>query len=318
MTIFFDPTEGRQGTAIPEITKIGVPMNGLERATGADIAIVADTYKIAANSLEHPASEEVRRAIMYAKSSNAEISRLTSVPIPNIIKIVHFSDAIYENGILIQRKSHGDILNSITELARIIEKMLVWTIRPWLVTTGIIGHTDLGKVVMDGRATDFNLLALQGALDAWQERGGYFATMPTDHAIYKWLQNRQKKINEPELSKIVYFRKPIQQVVGPDNEDAWISTLATFPGIGTELAKAIGEHAGTLANALCFLSDELSLKADPKPHGFGALTSAKARQRFNLGDGQRLAIVDDSFYQLPPAKADGLSFQISSHKETKV
>lgn len=297
MTIFFDPTENRDSSKIHGvISQVGKELTGLERATGCDIAILPDSIQISEDSLSSPYSEDICRTL-WEINSKQEVAKQYDVPIITIVKITNFLNGS-QKGSLIQRKSGGDLLSSIPRLSGILEKMRLWTPTPWLMTTGVFESTEFGKVKVGSskKESDFAYAALLGALEAWQIRGGFYINLYNESPslIRNWLLRQQKRANDERATKVVHFRRPPQQhIITETDEDAWISTLMTFPGIGTVLAQNIGDFFGTLAASLCFLSDPTSPRWESRPSGYGTVVSQKARIRLGLNPKQRLEIVED-------------------------
>jgi len=284
--ILYDPTEGRASTVIPEIKEVGQPAPGLERATGADIAITKDD--VHPESLNYKEGEEVGR-LLFSNLPAVDIANQTGVSLPMVLRTLKFLKAI-DGGLLIQRKSGSDLVGSIPYLDIILEKMTIWTRQPWLLVTGNFQSSPNGKVSVNDRTTDFSYNALQGGLDAWQERGGYLALLDRDVLVTEWLKRKQRRLIEHQSHKIVVLRERFQVLVGPDNETEWRTTLMTFKGVGLQLADGMAEQYGTLANALTVLSDSDTLKDENRPKGLGITTLAHARKRLGLLDGQKLTI----------------------------
>src|SRR3990167_4122819 len=187
MTIYYDPTEGRVGSKLANIENIGKPLVGLERATAADLAIIADRYAIPNDVLAHPLAEEVAR-LFITDLGTPEIAKQTGAPMPGVIKVKKFYEAILLDGCLVQRKSGSDFLGSIPNLGRILEKMRVWTCRPWLLVTGVIEETPTRRVKVDGREFDWSYSSIMGTMTMWQERGGYVIHLSHDRTINEWLK----------------------------------------------------------------------------------------------------------------------------------
>ena len=176
--IVCDPTELRQGTK-SEVGGIAISMPGLEAATAADIGIFENT--VGENVVRHEKSEDIGR-LLSSNIGDKEISDQLGLPIPIILGVKKFWIET-QRGMLIQRKSGSDLIGSIPEMSRILEKMMVWTRRPWLLTTGNFTSSPTGTVVVNGRRTDFSYSAYLGAIDAWQERGGYIVSLEKDSLI---------------------------------------------------------------------------------------------------------------------------------------
>lgn len=284
--IYFDPSEGRSGTKVPEIKALGSPLPGLEANTAADLAITKEgTFTKVLDG-----AEDVARRLTNNMTA-MEIAEQLDMSIPAVTQATKLWSAT-QDGILVQRKSGNDLLGSIPKLGEILEKMQVWTRQPWLLVTGVI-RCEAGKVVINERRSDYSYNAIQGAFDSWQERGGFLAILERDDLIPEWLQRKQKKLQDGQASKLIVAREFKQELIGPDDRHAWLTTIMTFPGIGPKTALGFADLCGNLAVSLCLLSDERAPEMDVKPEGFGAITSAKARQRLGLLPGQRLTTTTD-------------------------
>lgn len=91
--IFYDPTEGRDNTCLSqEIIKLGRPLEGLEAQTGADLLISPLDDILPSNVNRPPGSLLLRKHC--------------------------------EAGMLVQRKSGRDMLNSIPRLAEILQRKI--------------------------------------------------------------------------------------------------------------------------------------------------------------------------------------------------
>lgn len=287
--IGYDPTESREQSPIKDALKDhGVAVKGLEAATGADLFI--SKHDLDPNCLAHPKAHDIGRALTSSMSV-PDVVASTGAPMPFVLRVKRFVEAaIGRELILVQRKSGGDLIGSIPDLSRKLLLMQDWTDRAWLLITGKFESSPSGKVIVNGRSTDFDYNAMLGAIDAWQERGGYVAWIEKDGLVTNWLRLAEKREQKRDGEKAVLFRKPVQQLVGPDDKDAWVATLMSFPGVGPELATRIAEYSGSLGSALWFMSNEDSWKWNDRPEGWGPLLSRKARERFGLLPGQQLEI----------------------------
>lgn len=270
--IFIDPSEARENSLLSKTTiDASTSLTGLEEHTGADMLIsVLDLPRVTAigTTASRVALEQHCR-----------------------------------HGILIQRKSGTDLLNSIPDLANIISKMLQWesAAPPWLLVTGNFIATREGYVSAGGHDTQWAYSAFIGALEAWQLRGGGITILTRDSLISQWVTNWYNKIGSVSKDKLILPRKPTQLVVslGGDKQP-WRMTIATFPGIGHELATRIAQYCGTLKDALVFLSDPRhhSLrKSDRYPKGMGPSKFADAREWLGLEstDDNQLEILVSTF-----------------------
>ena len=288
--IGYDPTEAREQSPINDAMKEhAISVKGLEAATGADLFVSKND--IDPNCLAHHRSKEIGRALISGMDTQEIVSSL-GVPVPVVIRLKKFVDALNAREVvLIQRKSGGDLIGSIPDLSRKLLLMLDWTDRAWLLITGEFKSSPSGKVTINGRVTEYDYNAMLGAIDAWQERGGYVAWLERDSLVLNWLRLAEKREQKRAGDKVVLFRNSVQQLIGSDDKDAWIATLMSFPGIGPELATRIAHYGGSLASSLCFISAEDSYRWDGRPDGFGPLLSRKARERLGLLEGQYLEVV---------------------------
>lgn len=288
--IGYDPTESREQSPIKDALKDhGVAVKGLEAATGADLFI--SKHDLDPNCLAHPKSQDIGRALISSMEIGDVVASI-GAPMPFVLRVKKFVEAARNRElILVQRKSGGDLIGSIPDLSRKLLLMQDWTDRAWLLITGKFESSPSGKVIVNGRTTDFDYNAMLGAIDAWQERGGYVAWVEKDGLVTNWLRLAEKREQKRNGDKAVLFRKPVQVLIGPDDKDAWVATLMSFPGVGPELATRIADYSGSLGSALWFMSSEDSWKWDGRPDGWGPLLAKKARERFGLLDGQYLEIV---------------------------
>ena len=282
----------------PTATLVNLSTLGRNGARGIviDHAYVGDGIARASRTLDalsNPLAEEVAR-LFPTELTTPEIAKQTGVPMPMVIKIKKFYEAILLDGCLVQRKSGSDFFGSIPNLFRILEKMRVWTRHPWLLTTGIIEETPTRRVKVDGREFDWSYASIMGSITMWQERVGYVFHLSHDRAINEWLKKKEERINRPPPPRIITVREPTQYLISDGEADAWVTTLLTFKGVGTGLAKKIAEQFGTLADALCFLSDPTAPKWDFRPDGFGPITSRYARIRLGLAENEYLRIIQDN------------------------
>lgn len=259
MPIYYDPTEDRAGTRMPDnVLKAGRVLKGLEALTGADLLISQEESKL---------SDEARDTV----PGRLTLRQHTST------------------GLLVQRKTGMDMLSSIPDLANIQAKMLEWTenIPPWLLLVGEYKPTRRGGVEVDGRASQWSYAAFQGALEKWQLRGGGVTILAHDSLVGPWVAHWHNDLASIAEDKLILPRKPTQNIITGVRDDpyAWRVTLATLPGIGPELATRIANYCGSLAMALCFLSDPAHIRFNSTteyPKGLGVTAFAKAREWLGL------------------------------------
>lgn len=259
MPLYCDPSETRENTRLPQsILDAATEVPGLENATGADILI-----------------------------SLVKMPRLTKVTDDE------FSQNLLrrhcESGLLIQRKTGRDLTSSITKFPDILQRMLLWTPRPWLLGIADIKVDRDGQAIIDGAESGFTYAALDGALSYWQLRGGYVTILPNERLMAGWVNGWLKRLEQiKETPMYAIFRPPQQAVISMPR---WMETLATFPLIGHERAQAVAEYAGTLWAAIDFLTDPPPGHSCP---GVGPETIRRARLHLQLPDGLCLKVAEQS------------------------
>lgn len=258
MTIYYDQTESRVGTRLPDsVLQSGHSVIGLEAATGADLLLSTLSAPKLPGKLD-PDSRPHQVALGKHLSS----------------------------GMLIQRKSSRDMTGSIPELSHILQRMIA-TGCPlcWLLVTGDLACNREGECIIDGKPTGFSYAAVIGSLDYWQLRGGYVTILQRDSLIPSWLNGWLARLADiqREPSKQVIRRTPRQLLVAPD----WKSILCSLPGIGPTNAEDIAQCAGTLALSLTLLSDLSNAGMVP---GIGKGKIATVRKAMGLLPNQILAM----------------------------
>ena len=240
--ISIDPTEARSTehyhTRLPDsVVASAVQVPGLEATTGADIIVSSQALppNLSGDPLPIPARRMLQRIAKYA--------------------------------LFVQRKSGGDFLNSIPDLAEIEERMQAWC-RPgacWLLITNL----DLSTGDADGRDRDWTPEAVQGALLWWQLRGGHIAILPSDNDIGAWLENMHQAVQKIEqepikwcLNSRAFVKFAPLQALAYDDEN-WCTTGSAFPrGWGEAKRHALWKAAykqdkkATLRKAFELLLDE--------------------------------------------------------------
>ena len=223
MPVYVDPTELRDSTRVPgPLQTIMRELPGLERATGADWLITPREEEI-----PPPGSPPGEFALRW-----------------------HLSGG----GVLVQRKSGMDLLNSIPILGEVIERMVGWG-PSWLVVTGVLPCAGPGgKVVIGGQVTAWDWVDVEGALHAWQARGGCLWILPDDDALGPWVSRMLARCarwaEEPEKAVV---HKPASQKVTCEEQN-WVTTgLAFPPGIGPELRlHCVGSFSVEVCRAVCW------------------------------------------------------------------
>lgn len=257
MPIYHDPTEKRKGTAIEdEFFQVAVPLKGLERMTGADFLITP---------------------------LNSPLKELTDRP-----SRIAMLKAHCEAGMLVQRKTGSDLLNSIVELPEFEARMQVWSPDPWLLVTDVHrGRT--GGVSTKGRhKSKWTWNNVRGALDAWQDRGGCVAVLERGETITEWCVLRERRTKKwKEDKEVAHVPKDGRQRLVMLDE-SWYSTLRAWPkGIGRQMLAALAryisemwERPPTLANAIALAA---STEVTQIP-GWGKGSRDKVREWYGVNE----------------------------------
>jgi len=187
-----------------------------------------------------------------------------------------------EFGVLVQRKSGGDFINSIQKLKEIQCRMMEWSKcgACWLLITGL-SFGKSGLVIVDGQASKATYSQVRGAMRYWQLRGGNVEVLSTDDQIGPWCREMLgylRAIQEDPVRNVSH-KKPVQKLSMEDSN--WVTTGSAFPAnIGRSRRTALYEEMlsrneePTLANALCLLtSDRLEGVA-----GWGTKTASDVRE----------------------------------------
>ena len=287
--IYFDPTESRSGTRLPEsVISQGHELPGLESATAADILITTEPAPDI-NLLSSIDNHELRLMTqMFAQYDNLVLSNIataSNITVPAVIAAKRLYSSI-QNGLLIQRKTGSDLLSLVPNYATILMKMLIWTDRPWLLFVGDLKCSSNGYTVIDGHESGFQYNSVIGCLESWQMGfqgygGGFFTTLSRDALVAPWLSHWLDRLRNEDRPRLIPARAAIRPVIG--ERRSWVQTLATFPGIGPERAKALADHWGSLAACLEFLSDTDEWKRE-KVDGIGPGTISSARDHLGLTD----------------------------------
>lgn len=263
MTIYYDPTECREGSRLPDsVCSQGKALPGLEEATGADLLVT---------TLAEPL-DDVRGCAAVPDAAMIMPMRLRSQRL----------GAACDAGLLVQRKSGRDLTGSIPVLSDILFRMLAWTSRPWLLAVCDVKSDAKGQAIVDGQETGFSHNALQGALEAWQLRGGYVTILSRDTLIAPWLSRQLDRLRKPDDDVKTLAPRPVQQsVVGDDKP--WRAMFTALPGCGAEIAGRLADECGSPACVLERISDPSWLQPKgARPNGVGTLTVRKWREYLGL------------------------------------
>jgi ERCC4-type nuclease len=255
--LYYDPTEGRANLD-QKIKDFGIPLIGLEAATGADILISPMPTKIPGGNINRPPG---------------------SFLFPQHVK----------NGMLIQRKAGFDLINSIMHprLNSILVRMQKWEqTTHWLLTIGIFDKSS-DYVRIDKRISKFGWTAMKGAIDAWQLAGGLHHHEDDEEEGGKWLLRWNEGI--ANLKDSEYFVRPAHNLIHlREDTRPWRATLESFPGVGSVLSTVIADHCGDLKTALWWMTDE----RETGLAGIGQGMKKRWRAWLELNEDEILLVVD--------------------------
>lgn len=226
MTIYVDVTEARAASRLhPKLAQSAHKIVGLEQATGADILVTTIDDVLPGNVNRPPGSLLLKRHV--------------------------------ENGMLIQRKTGSDAMNSIPRFHNLIARMRAANSKmAWLLVTGyIFRKPENNKVMVEGRLTEWNWKAYQAALDAWQILGGYTHVEPDDLTAVDWVIAWDEKL--PQLVKDLekgLAERPMTPKLGLIDPHPERQVLMGFPGCGDAISSRIMEKCQNLAAALEWMS----------------------------------------------------------------
>lgn len=256
MTIYVDVTEARAKSRLhPKLAKTAQAIVGLEAITGADILISPLEDALPGNVNRPPGSILVKKHI--------------------------------QNGMLVQRKTGSDALNSIPNMHNLIARARASGAKMcWLLVTGyIVRKPENNKVMCEGRVTDWNWNAYQAAIDAWQILGGYTHYEPDDLCAVDWVIAWDKKLplllNEVEMG---LAEKPVTPKLGSIDPHPERVTLMSFPGCGDQTSYKIMDRFPSLAMCLEWMSQPFS--KDTAMYGIGEETIKGWRKWFGLQEGE--------------------------------
>ena len=251
MPVYIEPTEASSATRLSSsFLESSTILPALERYTGADFLITPYSHKLT----------EITDALPHQ---------------------MYLENAV-EFGVLVQRKSGGDFVNSLPHLKEIQCRMLEWAKcgACWLLVTGLTFGKS-GLVIVDGTASRATFSQVRGAMRHWQLRGGNVEVLQSDEQIGPWCAEMLDYLRSIEANperKMVH-KPPLQSLSMEDSN--WVTTGSAFPqNIGRHRRNALHEELqargveSTLANAMCLLtSDRLEVVA-----GWGTKTARDVRE----------------------------------------
>jgi hypothetical protein len=266
MPVYVDPTETREGTRLPQsVIKMAKELPGLEQKTGADFLVTP-----------------------------ADIALPVDITRKNDLTRMVLERAC-EHGILVQRKSGGDFVQSIPHLSGIQERMLHWA-HPGGCILLVTGLEFRGQYVMaGGRQTQWTAASVKGAFRAWRFRGGHIETLPGDDQIVPWLSEMHEVVTgfAAEPVNVASRKEAVQRLVNePLN---WVTTGHGFPpGIGRakreSIARAVSPSSDPirnpppLARVLNFITSGKLTEAD----GIGKVLLFSIREWYGISSDRRL------------------------------
>lgn len=261
MSIFIAPSEARRGTRLPEsVISSATVVPGLEGATGADILL---------SPLTSPKMEWVTSALPHQLALKRHC----------------------EVGELIQRKTGRDLASSVPKLNYVLDKMLRYCDRAWLLFIGDLKCNRSGMAAIDGQGTNVRCSAVEGAITSWQDHGGYYMSLSRDARIVPWLNMRLTKLRGmlDRKEKMLLPRAPSRPLISGHNsyEAMAVGAFASCPEIGPKKGLRLIEHCGSIAWAMKFLSE---MEPGDLP-GFGVKTIRAARKWLFKDDSDMLITV---------------------------
>lgn len=279
MSIYGDSTELRQGTRLPPaVAAQCTELPGLEMVTGADLLITVGKAPPDVRCLKGFGTTDLGEG-------PGETVQNCGLTLPEAL-VAHAFKKACESGLLVQRKTGRDLASSVPNFSAILARMLVWTERPWLLFVGDLKESK-GEAIIDGRHTNFSYNAVQGALEAWQDRGGRVTFLSRDSLVAPWVARWLDKLRMPRTEKVLPPRRIAQPIIGPEsNVKPWRSTLMSFPDAGLELANRVADGNATLASCLEWITcpDWLKKVSMSRPKGVGVPTVRKWREWMGLNE----------------------------------
>jgi ERCC4-type nuclease len=206
--------------------------------------------------------------------------------VPTSVELVEGADllAICDDGamIAVERKTAGDLLNSLKDDRLFPQISRLRTLTPWayLVITGKLQPGQDGRCWADMRETLWKYWSVEAALLTVQETGVGVVRVgaETDY--------EQTVIRLASRDRSDIRSRPARDLtLAGDGE----IILAGLPGIGPDRAKALLEYCGTPAWALTHLTGEQTLN-DRVP-GIGEATKRRVRTALGLDDATELSVV---------------------------
>ena len=225
----------------------------------------------------------ITSAIIDTREPKDTIQKMTFGGVPTLAMSLDAGDVMCtcDDGatILIERKTPGDFLSTLAacRLFPQVARMVATTPWSYILITGIFYRKRGGKVAVDGRLTDWEYNAIEGAKLTCQEMGCgviHCADNDFEQAVIR-LCNRDRSAKR----------------VQPARETALLSegeqAIAALPGIGYERVEALIKKLGSPARVLEWITD---LGDATKVPGVADGTKRKVINALDLGE-YRLSIM---------------------------
>jgi len=248
MPIFLAPSEVRKGTRLPRgVIKNSSILPRLEEWTGADLLL---------SPISTPKMEWLTTALPHQLALKRHC----------------------EVGELVQRKTGRDLSSSVPDFNHILYRMMNHCKRARLLFIGELSCDRKGMAIIDGGETNIRYSAVIGAIDAWQDHGGYYTQLSDDNRMVPWLNGRLNKLREAmgSAEKMLLPRPPARPLISgyDDYEVNAVAAFSTCQEIGPKKGLQLIEHCGSIAWAMKVLSE---MKPGELP-GFGKKTIEAARK----------------------------------------
>jgi len=270
--LYFDPTESRQGTLLPQsLINLGASFPSLEEHTKSDLLITL-------NQSNPPLIPSLR--LDWLKNSCAQ-------------------------GILIQRKTGLDFLNSIPHLTSIITTMFYWSKVSWLSIIGDIQFTDNEMTAMkidnQWRETNWGKSSVKGALRSWQLSGGLYEIFSTDGEFTKWIKDYLDGGLDELLNETKVIREHTRQVSFAGEHI--LNSLSLVPsGIGWNKIKLILDQLKIMFGLkedeypdvlmVLHIATNKDIQKQIKLKGWGDKSTDAMREHWGLEDGDEINALD--------------------------
>ncbi len=182
--------------------------------------------------------------------------------------------------LVVERKTPGDLLNSIADGRLFTQVVGMRTVSPWvyLVIEGEYGKGANDRVVTGDRVTGWDYYSLQGALQTVQELGCVVYHCPAGAVEQAVTRIAARSRGPLKITPPRHFR------VLSEGE----MVIADLPGIGPEKLDVILDQCQTPAWSLVVLSNDEIPATIP---GVGTVTVKKIRKALGLRDDQELMVL---------------------------